>query len=104
MALTGILQDFTGNGKSKMAAYKLVVSIKWPADEIEGQFQRQTLCFRCPVTPPKKDCDNLNQTGSRNCNMAASEPEMPISQLPGEIETKFQRLNQHFRGPAIEWD
>ena len=25
-----------------------------------------------------------------------------ISQLPVEIETKFQRLNLHFRGPAIE--
>ena len=30
-------------------------------------------------------------------------PEIPISQLPSEIETKFQRLNLHFRGPAIEW-
>ena len=27
--------------------------------------------------------------------MAASKPKVPISQLPGEIETKFQRLNLH---------
>ena len=38
MALTGILPDLTGNGKSKMVVYKLVVSIKWLADGIERQF------------------------------------------------------------------
>ena len=56
--------------------------------------------------PPKKNCDNLNQTGSLNCNMAVSKPEIPISQLPADrpLETKSQRLNLHFRGPAIEWD
>ena len=35
-----VLPDLTGNGKSKMVAYKLVASIKRLADEIEGQFQR----------------------------------------------------------------
>ena len=86
-----------------MAAYKLVVSIYSLADEIEGQFQRQTLCFRCLVTP-QKSCDNLNQTGRLNSKIAASKPEILKSQLPGEIETKLPRLNLHFRGPAIEWD
>jgi len=40
MELIGIMLDVTGNGKSKMAAYKLVVSIYMLADEIEGQCQR----------------------------------------------------------------
>ena len=95
--------DFTGNIKSKMAAYKLVVSIKWLADEIEGHFQRQNPVFQMSSNSPKKNCDNLNQTGSRNRNMAASKPEIPIFQLPDEIETIFQRINLHFRVPAIEW-
>ena len=43
-------------------------------------------------------------TGCGKSNMAASKPEIPMSQLPGEIETKFQRLNLHFPNPAIEWD
>ena len=43
------------------------------------------------------------QTGSKKSKMAVSKPEISISQLPDEIETKFQRLNLHFRGPAIEW-
>ena len=46
MALTGILPDLKWNGKSKMAAYKLVASIYRLAGEIEGQFQRQTQCFK----------------------------------------------------------
>ena len=45
-----------------------------------------------------------DQTGCGKFNMAASEPEIPTSQLPSGIETKFQRLNLHFRGPAFEWD
>ena len=53
MALTGILTDFHTNGKYKLLAYKLVVSIKLLADDI-GQFQRQTLFFRCPLTPQRK--------------------------------------------------
>ena len=44
------------------------------------------------------------QTGCGKSNMAASKPEIPISQFAGETETKFQRLNLHFRGPAIELD
>jgi len=54
MELMGILPDVTGSEKSKMAAEKLVVSIFRLVDEIEGQFQRLTLCSRCPVTHRKK--------------------------------------------------
>ena len=43
-----------------------------------------------------------DQTGCGKSKMAATKPEIPLSQLPGEIETKFRRLNLHFRGPAIE--
>ena len=43
-----------------------------------------------------------DRAGSDKCKMAAPKPEIPISLVPGEIETKFQRLNLHFRGPAIE--
>jgi hypothetical protein len=42
---------------------------------------------------PQKGFDNLNRTGSLNSDMAASKPELSISQLPGEKETKFQRLD-----------
>jgi len=32
------------------------------------------------------------------------EMELVICQLLDDIETKFQRLDLHFRGPAFEWD
>jgi len=54
MKLTGKLPDVTGSGKSKMAAYKLVLSIYRLVDEIEGPFQRQTLYLRCPVIQGQK--------------------------------------------------
>ena len=43
------------------------------------------------------------ETGSAKSKMAASEPELIISLLVDEIETKSQRLNLHFRGQAIQW-
>ena len=45
-----------------------------------------------------------NQTGSGNYKMAASKPEVLISQLVDKIQTKSQRLNLHFRGPTVQWD
>jgi len=39
----GILPDVTGSEKSKMAVYKLVLSIYKLVDEIEKRFQRKTL-------------------------------------------------------------
>jgi len=36
--------------------------------------------------------------------MAASKPQILISQLLDEIETKFRRLDLHFRGAAFEGD
>ena len=36
--------------------------------------------------------------------MAAYKPDILISQLLDKIETKFQRLTLHFRGPATQWD
>jgi len=39
----GILPYVTGSGKSKMAVYKLVLSIYRLVDEIERQFKRKTL-------------------------------------------------------------
>jgi len=44
----------------------------------------------------------FDQTGCGELNIAAFKPEIPIYQLPGEIETKFQRLNLYFRGKALE--
>jgi len=41
--LMGILPDVTGSGKSKMAVYKLVLSIYRLVDEIERRFQQKTL-------------------------------------------------------------
>ena len=38
----------------------------------------------------------LDATGSQNSNMAAAKPEVYISQLLYEIETKFQWLPVHF--------
>jgi len=91
----GILPDVTGSGKSKMAVYKLVLSITRLVDEIERRFQRKTVYLRYPVTQ-EKNCDNLKQTGSEKSNMAASKPEILISQLLDKIETKFRRLDLHF--------
>jgi len=78
-----------------MAVYKLVLSIYRLVDKIERRFQRKTLYLRCPVTQ-ENNGDNLNQTGSVKSNMAASKPEILISQLLDEIETKFRRLDLHF--------
>jgi hypothetical protein len=44
-----------------------------------------------------------DETGSGKPKMATSEMELVISQLLDEIETKFRRLDLHFRGPAFEW-
>jgi len=52
----------------------------------------------------RKSGDNLNHTESGKSNMAASKPKILISQLLDEIETKFRRLDLHFRDPAFEWD
>jgi len=41
-----------------------------------------------------------DQTGSGN--MTASKPEILISQLSNEIETKLQWLKLRFRGPVFE--
>ena len=45
-----------------------------------------------------------NQTGSGKSKMAASKPEVLISRLIDEIETRSQRPKLHFRNQAIEWD
>src|SRR5664279_4511844 len=44
------------------------------------------------------------QTRSRKSNITASKPDILISQLLDKIETKFQMLTLHFRGPATQWD
>src|SRR5664279_3558025 len=41
--------------------------------------------------------------GSRKSKMAAGKPEVLISQLSDNIETRFQRLPPHFRGLATQW-
>jgi hypothetical protein len=48
MELTVILPDVTGSRKTKIAAYKGVLSIRL-VDKIGRPFQRQTLHLRCPV-------------------------------------------------------
>src|SRR5208282_3621514 len=42
-------------------------------------------------------------TGSRFLKMAASKPEVVITQLLGKIATLFQRLTPHFLGLATHW-
>jgi len=86
-----------------MAVYKLVLSIYRLVGEIERRFQQKIQYIRCPVTKGRNG-DNLNQTGSEKSNMAASKPEILISQLLDEIETKFPRSHLHFGDPAFEWD
>jgi len=52
-----------------------------------------------------KTCLNaVNVSVSGKPKMATSEMELVICQLLDETETKFRRLDQHFRGPAFEWD
>jgi len=45
-----------------------------------------------------------DETGSGKPKMATSEMELVIRQLLEKIETKFRRLDLHFRDPAVEWD
>jgi hypothetical protein len=44
-----------------------------------------------------------DQTGSQKSNMAAAKPEVLISQVLDKVDTKFQMLHPHFRGPASQW-
>jgi len=48
--------------------------------------------------------DDVRETGSGKSKMAAIELEVLIYQLVDKIETRFQRLNLSFRGPAIQWN
>ena len=43
-------------------------------------------------------------TGSAKFKMAATKPEVTISQLPDKLATKFKRLHPYFKGPAFKWD
>ena len=36
--------------------------------------------------------------------MSAAKPEVLLSQLIGHVETKFQMIYPHFRGPALQWN
>jgi len=45
-----------------------------------------------------------DETGSGNPKMMTSEMERIICQLLDEMETKFRRLDLHFRGAAFEYD
>ena len=45
-----------------------------------------------------------NLTGSAKIKMAATIPEVTISQLVDKLATKFQRLHQCSNGPAFKWD
>jgi len=45
-----------------------------------------------------------DETRSGKPKMATYEMVLVICQLLDEIETKFRRLDLHFRGPAFEWD
>jgi len=45
-----------------------------------------------------------DKTGHGKPKMATSKMELVICQLLDDIETKFRRLDLHFRGPAFEWD
>jgi len=61
----GILLDVAGGGISKMAVYKLVLSIYRLVDEIEIRFQRKTLYLRWRVTQ-EKNGDDLNKPEVEN--------------------------------------
>jgi len=104
MALVRLLQDETGSGKPKMATTEMELVICQLLDKIETKFRRLDLHFRgaafewdefkyCP-TKPEVD----------NPIWQPQKPEILISQLLDEIETKFRRLDLHFRGAAFEWD
>ena len=106
MALTGILPDLTGNGKSKKAACKLVVSIMWlaPCRRDSRTISTANPVFQMSGNPLKEELWKSEPNRKSKLQYGCLQTEIPISQLPGEIEMKFQRLNLHFRGPAIEWD
>jgi len=81
----GILPNITGSGKSKIVVYKLLLSTYRLVDKTERRFQLKTLYLRIPVTQGK-DGDNLNQTGSGKSSVAATKPEILISQLLDKIK------------------
>ena len=80
-----ILSDQTGGGKSKMAANQTgntyISASRWDRNEIptaKPTFSRSSNSMGLVQTLS-------DQTGCGKSNMAATKPEIPISQLPGEI-------------------
>ena len=108
-----ILYDQTGSGKSKIVAsttgttYSSACSRRWDKNEIstaKPTFSRWS-------NPRGLRGILWDQTGSGKSKMAASLEllifqwvKLLISRLVGEIETKSQWRNLHFRGQAIQWD
>ena len=94
--LLGILLDVTGSRILKMAATKSEVLISQPLDKIATPFQRLT-----PHFPGSTNLEALlrippDATGSRILKMAATKPEVLISQPLDKIATPFQRLTPIF--------
>jgi len=88
MGLFQILSDQTGSGKSNMAASKLKILTSQLLDEIEMKFQWARPTFSRSNISMGLVQILSDQTGSGNSNMAASKPEILISQLLDEIEMK----------------
>ena len=72
-------------------------------EEIGMKFQRLPPCFLGPATQWKytECCATKPEVGNRRWR--PPKPEVLISQLVDEIETKFQRLHPCFRGSVIQW-
>jgi len=72
---------------------------------VEKKFQRLYLFFSstdCRMAPKSMFCDvALNRKWKyAGRNMAATKPEVIISQYAGELEKQFERINPHFQGRA----
>ena len=99
-----ILYDQTGSGKSKIVASKTGTTYSSACGWDKNEISTAKPTFSRWSNPRGLRGILCNQTGSGKSKMAASSLELLISRLVGEIETKSQRLNLHFRGQAIQWD
>ena len=83
-----ISSDVTGSRKFKTAAGKLEILIYRLLDELETRSQRLDPGFRGSITSVAPFRILSYVTGCRKFNMTANKPELIISRLPDEIETR----------------
>jgi hypothetical protein len=100
MGLSVSLSDETRSQKSKMAAENNVISRISANIHDSNEFltANPTLIFRRLASQWNYFYILSDVSGSRKSKMAACKPEVLLSQLVYEIETRFPRPTPHLRG------